>query len=79
MNIVTLEQLLRVKDDSGAHPDFRLAVQETGERGVRVIIHAFGVNSETLDFWVQDNSLSPLDEELDAPRQSLTSPPKDAQ
>lgn len=40
-------------------PEFRVAVQEIADDGVRVIIHAAGHSSETLDRWiVGDNTLT---------------------
>ena len=59
---VTLEDLLcmRVETDNGVKytPDFRVAVQEVLPDGVRIIVHALGHNSSTLDFVVKGNVLS---------------------
>jgi hypothetical protein len=68
-----LEDLLRMtvpaKDKDGNDiqitPEFRLSVQETkalvnGEPGVRIIIHADGHNSDTLDYVVSGDDLLPL-------------------
>jgi hypothetical protein len=69
----TLEGLLRMtvpaKDKDGNDiqitPEFRLSVQETkamvnGEPGVRIIIHADGYNSDTLDYVVSGDELLSL-------------------
>ena len=42
-------------------PEFRVAVQEKPDQGVRIIIHADGHDSETMDFWVSGNELLPVD------------------
>ena len=60
----TLEDLLRMQVEfpngkSGA-PDFRIAVQETGDQGVRVIIHPIGHNGQTLDRWVKGDAVTPV-------------------
>ena len=65
---MTLEKLLRMevpaKDKDGnvikITPEFRLAVQDLecvvdGKKGVRVIVHANGHNSDTVDLWVCGN------------------------
>lgn len=70
----TLESLLRMtvpaQDKDGKviqiTPNFRLSVQETkamvnGEPGVRIIIHADGHTSDTLDYVVAGDDLLPLD------------------
>ena len=68
---MTLEDLLRMtvkgknsvtKQDIEYHPDFRVAVQSDsavagGNKGVHIIIHANGHNSETMDFIVTGNEL----------------------
>lgn len=66
----TLEELLRVTipvgpgcvapEGSPMPPDFRVAVQDKHEHGVRFIIHAQGHDSETLDFTVKGNTLTPV-------------------
>lgn len=65
----TLEELLRMTVKSPApvtggevdvSPDFRIAVQEVTGESVRVIIHASGHSSDTLDFHVVGNELRPL-------------------
>lgn len=43
-----------------ASPDFIVSVQEIRDDGVHIIIHAYGHNSETLDFFVQGNRLRQL-------------------
>jgi len=63
----TLEELLRMQvpvgpgcmnpPDTLMSPDFRIAVQEITSDGVRVIIHASGHDSDTLDFIVKGNDL----------------------
>lgn len=64
-----LEQLLRMKISTQATkesnpfemtPDFRVAVQEITEDGVRIIIHANGYSSDTCDFMVRGNNLTAL-------------------
>jgi hypothetical protein len=64
-----LEQLLRTKvkhtmQTSGEvveiSPDFRVAVQSVEKAGVRIIIHANGYDSETLDLFVSGNNISQL-------------------
>lgn len=42
-------------------PEFIVKVQEKTPRGVRIIIHADGHNSETLDYWVIGDALRPID------------------
>ena len=42
-------------------PEFRIAVQEVRENAVRVIIHANGHDSETLDRWVIGDQLLTLE------------------
>ena len=42
-------------------PEFRVAVQEIDPaRGVRIIVHALGHNSDTLDFWVHGDDITGL-------------------
>lgn len=41
-------------------PEFRVAVQQIGEGGVHIIIHADGHSSDTLDFIVSGNELKGL-------------------
>jgi len=62
MNETTLEDLLRMEvpytnrmREGHMSPDFRIAVQEKTEDAVRVIIHASGHNSDTLDLWIKGN------------------------
>lgn len=63
----TLEELLRmtvtkeVTTGSVAEirPDFRIAVQEVSDKGVRVIIHPMNYNGDTLDFWIKNNEITP--------------------
>jgi len=64
---ITLEQLLRMevpfeaeRSSGTCPPDFRVAVQEKSDKGVRIIVHANGHSSETLDFWVSGNQLLDL-------------------
>ena len=61
---MTLEQLLRMKveTESGVEysPDFRVAVQSENHESVRIIVHANGHSSETLDFIVKGNSIIPI-------------------
>lgn len=67
---MTLEDLLRMTvpvgpgcvapEDTPMSPDFRVAVQEITDDGVRVIIHADGHTSETMDYVVQGDSLRQL-------------------
>lgn len=71
MNDCTLEQLLRMKvkgrnlvnnKDVFYSPDFRIAVQEVDDNfGVRIIVHANGHNSDTVDFWVKNDTLTEID------------------
>jgi hypothetical protein len=65
----TLEDLLRMQVESYSpvrnepvtvSPEFRVAVQEVGVHNVRIIIHANGHNSNTLDFLVEGNNLTQL-------------------
>lgn len=65
-NKITLEQLLRMQvkaprvipgSDTKYSPDFRVAVQEVTNDGVRIIIHPHGHDGETLDFVVTGNEL----------------------
>lgn len=42
-------------------PDFRIAVQEVAEDGVRIIVHALGHDSDTLDAWVIGGQLLSLE------------------
>lgn len=66
-----LEDLLRVTvpvpagcvapEGTPMSPEFRVAVQEVAEDGVRIIVHALGHNSDTLDLWVIGDSLLTLD------------------
>lgn len=65
--MTTLEELLRMMvpiQDSFASfpgqemsPEFVISVQEVLPYGVRIIVHANGHNSETLDFMVRNNNL----------------------
>jgi len=66
---MSLEKLLRmeIKGTSTIHggtisysPEFRVTVQSKAEKGVHIIIHADGHNSDTLDFLVKDNELVQL-------------------
>jgi hypothetical protein len=65
---MTLEELLRTKvksknkdyQDVEISPDFRVAVQNMTDAGVHVIVHPDGYDSETLDFVVSGNELTPL-------------------
>lgn len=70
MSEKTLESLLRmtvpvgpgciVPEGTPMSPEFRVAVQQVMEDGVRIIVHASGYNSDTLDFIVRGNSLVPV-------------------
>ena len=57
-----LEMTVTAKDKDGepveVSPEFRVAVQEITPDGVRIIIHANGYNSDTLDYVVQGNVLT---------------------
>lgn len=62
---MSLEELLRMRVKSptpGAGveitPDFRMAVQEVTEAGVRVIVHPFGYAGGTLDFIVSGDTIT---------------------
>ena len=67
---MNLEQLLRMTvpvpagcvtpEGTPMSPEFRVSVQEVRDDGVRVIIHAFGHDSETLDLLVRGNTLQQL-------------------
>lgn len=65
---MTLEDLLRMKvkieraDGASVEisPEFRVAVQEIDSGSVRIIIHASGYDSTTLDFRVRDNELTQI-------------------
>lgn len=67
---MNLEQLLRMTvpvpagcvapEGTPMSPDFRVAVQEVTEEGVRIIVHAYGHDSETLDILVRGNTLQQL-------------------
>lgn len=67
---MTLEELLRMtvpvpagcvaKEGTPYTPDFRIAVQAIDQASVRIIVHALGHNSETLDFYVCGDVLTPL-------------------
>lgn len=67
-NSMTLQDLLSMTVESKnisrgiiqVPPEFRVTVQEKTEQGVRIIIHADGHNSETMDFWVKGDELSPV-------------------
>lgn len=62
---MTLEDLLRTtvvsKDIAGndinVPSEFRIAVQNVGEKGVSFIVHPLGVDGDTLDFVVHGNFL----------------------
>lgn len=64
----TLEELLRMQVLQKMpnnrvityYPFFTVAVQGTSDQGVHFIIHAEGFDSETLDFWVKDNEITPI-------------------
>lgn len=66
--MATLEQLLRMKvkstDKDGneveVSPEFRVAVQDADDKGVHIIVHAMGHDSDTLDFKVSGNRLEDL-------------------
>ena len=67
---MTLEELLRMTvpvgpgcvapEDTQMTPDFRIAVQGVSSDNVRIIIHAQGHDSDTLDFDVFGNELRPI-------------------
>jgi hypothetical protein len=67
---MTLEKLLRMTVPVGPgcvapegtpmSPEFRVAVQEITDEGVRFIIHANGHNSETMDFIARGDTLKRL-------------------
>ena len=68
--MMTLEELLRkqvaVDPDTTFSPDFRVAVQEIyPDRGVRIIVHAHGYSSKTLDLVVLDNVCVTLEQGAD--------------
>ena len=66
-----LEQLLRMTvpvpagcvapEGTPMSPEFMVSVQEIAEDGVRIIVHACGHDSETLDRWVISDHLLTLD------------------
>lgn len=57
--MVTLEELLKHTDKNGKLvTEFRVAVQQTFDRGVKFIIHPQDVDGPTLDFMVSDNFLT---------------------
>lgn len=67
---MTLEELLRMKNDRGrdlkgnpvqTSPEFRVSVQNEdaefyGMKGIHVIIHAVGHDSDTLDLFINGNA-----------------------
>jgi len=59
----TLEELLKMKvrtrNDTEFTPDFRVSVQEKVKAGTHILIHPLGYNGDTLNFIVQDNTLTP--------------------
>ena len=61
---MTLEELLNTKvvDDNKIEftPDFRVSVQNETEEGIHIIIHPYGYNGETLDFYVKGNTLTEI-------------------
>ena len=66
---MSLEKLLKMKvkgensvtkKEVEFSPDFRIAVQNITEKGVHIIVHANGHNSDTLDFLVKGNKLIQL-------------------
>lgn len=67
---MNLEQLLRMTvpvpagcvapEGTPMSPEFRVAVQDITDDGVRVIVHASGHNSDTLDLLVRGNTLQQL-------------------
>ena len=64
----TLEQLLNMEVDAKDKdqnpikitPEFRVAVQEKRDDGVRIIIHPMDHNGDTLDLIVKGNTLTPV-------------------
>lgn len=66
----TLEQLLRMTvpvpagciapEGTPISPEFRVSVQNIFDESVRIIIHANGHDSDTLDFRVQGNQITPM-------------------
>jgi 16S rRNA U516 pseudouridylate synthase RsuA-like enzyme len=48
-------------EETPMSPEFRVAVQEVRDDAVRVIIHANGHDSETLDRWVIGDQLLTLE------------------
>lgn len=57
--MVTLEQLLKIKDTKGEPvTEFRVSVKKTFDRGVLFIIHPQDADGDTLDFMVSDNLLT---------------------
>jgi len=71
IKIVTLEQLLRMKVESEnwknekviISPEFTISVQEIIDNKVRIIVRPSNYGGETLDFWVEDNILTPTDKQ----------------
>lgn len=69
--MITLQELLQTKivtsdaraetnEPIGFIPDFRVAVQKNIDGGTHFIIHPFGHSGETLDFVVEGNNITPL-------------------
>jgi hypothetical protein len=67
--MMELEELLRMtvkgknavtQETVNYPPEFVIKVQDVRDAGVRVIVHADGHNSETLDYLVTGNTLKPL-------------------
>lgn len=62
---MTFEELLRTKhttknindEEINVTPDYRIAVQEETEEGVRIIVHPMDYNGETLDLIVKGNEV----------------------
>lgn len=67
-NSMTLQDLLSMEVESTnisrgiikVPPEFRVSVQEKTDQGVRIIIHADGHNSETMDLLVNGDNLTVL-------------------
>ena len=66
---MTLEDLLKMQIDGISRvtnkpikysPDFRIAVQGERDGGIHIIVHAQDHDSDTLDFIVNGNELTPL-------------------
>lgn len=64
MQVTTLPNGVPLRDKHGfpvkISPDFRIAIQDITDHGVRIIVHASGYDSDTLDFWVCGDKLEKI-------------------